>query len=289
MILIPILSLAFILLHGPDSGSASLPQFPTSLQNSPHILNFTHGLNENDRIVGGVEAEHGEFPFQISIQRYSGGKDEKSSHFCGGSIVSSRVIISAGHCAKGQEPSRVRICVGALNIKTDCAEETLCEVSAIRMHPEYSPSTIDNDISAFILKEPLTFTDHIAPVELPTDISEVKEDTACLVSGWGTTSEGGAVSPHLLYVEVPTVTTGKCQESYGEDEITASMICAGAEVGGKDSCQGDSGGPMIAKDTKDFTGITSWGYGCARPGYPGVYTNVRRFLGWIQDCIAEFG
>jgi len=289
MTLIPILSLAVILLNGPHSGSASLPHFPASLLNSPDILNFAHGLNENDRIVGGVPAAEGEFPFQISIQRHSGEKENKSSHFCGGTIVSPRVIISAGHCAKSQEPSRIRICIGALNIKTECAEETLAKVSAIRIHSGYKPSTIDNDISAFILEEPLTFNKRIAAVDLPTDSTEeVKENTACFVSGWGTTSEGGGVSQNLLYVEVPTVTTDKCQESYGVDEITASMICAGEEAGGKDSCQGDSGGPMIAKDTKVFTGITSWGYGCARPGYPGVYTNVQRFSAWIQDVINEY-
>jgi len=288
MALIPILLLAFIVLFGPDSSSASLPHFPTSLLNSPNIMNFSQGPHEYDRIVGGVPAEQGEFPFQISIQRYSGRGGEKSSHFCGGSIVSPRVIVSAGHCAKNQEASKVRICVGALNIKTDCTEENLLEVSAIKIHQHYQPSTIDNDISTFILESPLRFNERVAPVRLPTDVTEVKENTACFVSGWGTTSEGGGISHELLYVEVPTVATDKCKESYGVDEITASMICAGEEAGGKDSCQGDSGGPMIAKDTKVFTGITSWGYGCARPGYPGVYTNVQRFVDWIHDVIGEY-
>ena len=64
--------------------------------------------------------------------------------------------------------------------------------------------------------------------------------------------------------------------------ILSGMFCAGLSQGGKDACQGDSGGPV----TKDFetsvsdsilVGATSWGYGCAQPNYPGVYSDVAMF------------
>jgi len=49
---------------------------------------------EDDRIVGGVAASQNEFPFQVSLQM----KRQNSatySHFCGGSIIGSGVILTA--------------------------------------------------------------------------------------------------------------------------------------------------------------------------------------------------
>lgn len=85
-----------------------------------------------------------------------------------------------------------------------------------------------------------------------------------------------------MSVTVPTVTRQKCQDAYGpQNPITDRMICAGITEGGKDSCQGDSGGPLTAHGV--LQGLVSWGYGCARPKYPGVYTNVANLRSWIKE------
>lgn len=82
-------------------------------------------------------------------------------------------------------------------------------------------------------------------------------------------------------MEVPVVSDTDCRVSYGVTDIADHMICAGLPEGGKDACQGDSGGPLFANGTQ--YGIVSWGYGCARPDYPGVYTEVAYFVDWIYD------
>ena len=54
--------------------------------------------------------------------------------------------------------------------------------------------------------------------------------------------------------------------------------------------QYDSGGPMVYYDAEDhrwlLVGVVSTGYGCARPGFPGIYTLVSAFVPWIEDTIA---
>lgn len=85
-----------------------------------------------------------------------------------------------------------------------------------------------------------------------------------------------------MKVSLPIVARSECQNAYKNyNTITNRMICAGYTQGGKDSCQGDSGGPMVAGGT--LYGIVSWGYKCAQPKYPGVYTNVANLRSWIKS------
>ena len=50
-------------------------------------------------------------------------------------------------------------------------------------------------------------------------------------------------------------------------------------------------GPLIATDkaTNSYTlvGVVSFGIGCGRDGYPGVYARVTSALQWIKDTISD--
>ena len=69
---------------------------------------------------------------------------------------------------------------------------------------------------------------------------------------------------------------------YRSSQITQSMLCASDE--GKDACQGDSGGPLVTrKESNSYViGVVSWGSGCAKKEYPGVYS---RWLYFVQTSI----
>ena len=101
-----------------------------------------------------------------------------------------------------------------------------------------------------------------------------------IVAGWGDTTENGRTSNNLMHVTIPFVSNTACRNSYGSN-IRDTNICAG--VAGKDSCQGDSGGPGVYSNAgkTSIVGVVSFGYGCARPGYPGAYTRVSSYIDWI--------
>jgi len=227
------------------------------------------------RIVGGEIVEPHELPYQVSFQMYN-------SHICGGSVFNEHTIITAAHCCDAGNAANFRISAGRHNIQqTESTAQTIA-VSRKIQHAGYDASTIENDICLLIIDTPLVFNENVQPIAIPEEGFSATGDA--VVSGWGTTSSGGSSSPQLRKVSVPIVTDEECREAYGEDQIFDSMICAGLPQGGKDSCQGDSGGPLVGiiNDLPSLIGVVSWGYGCAMPNYPGVYTEVSYFTKWVE-------
>ncbi|CAL4132745.1 unnamed protein product, partial [Meganyctiphanes norvegica] len=238
--------------------------------------------NKSRRIVNGVTTEVHEFPWQVAIvSKYS------NRPYCGGSIISQSWILTAAHCAEVTNLSD-KIVVGEHNwaLTSDTAAMERLTIHRIHVHPEYNPMKLNNDIALIELSSPLTFSREVSAVCAPQQ-NEIYDNVNTIVAGWGFTTEGGTHSRPLQKVVVPTMTNNECKNSYG-DFITSNMICAGLAEGGKDACQGDSGGPLVVEvDTSSSymkqIGIVSFGYGCARPGYPGVYSRTSKYIKWIAS------
>merc|ERR1719486_747352 len=229
------------------------------------------------RIVGGTEASPGEFPHQIALLRGGVG----GSLMCGGSLIGTMKVVTAGHCCDGQSASRLGVRVGNHHLYQDDPEQKDIAVAKVWLHEDYDSWTITNDICILDLEEAADFSSSVIDsISLPYDGEEYSSGTMCTVSGWGTTSSGGSLASTLMKVSVPVVSDDDCRNSYGQSDIADSMICAGLEEGGKDSCQGDSGGPFMCGN--QLSGVVSWGYGCAEPGYPGVYTQTSYFVDWVN-------
>ncbi|XP_011180898.1 trypsin [Zeugodacus cucurbitae] len=226
----------------------------------------------NGRIVNGEETNIQAHPYQISLQT-------KSGHFCGGSIINKDTVVTAAHCLQTNTADQLQVRLGSTSHKTG---GKLVKVRAFYAHPGYNKEQRQNDVAIVKLAEPVAESASIRYIDL-AQTSPVT-GTSAVVSGWGAKCFFWCVSlpTALQKVDVSIVSRSDCASKnykYGSSKILSTMLCAYEEK--KDACQGDSGGPLAA-DGK-LVGVVSWGNGCAKAGYPGVYADVAELRPWILD------
>ncbi|GAB3647779.1 S1 family peptidase [Glycomyces tarimensis] len=226
-------------------------------------------------VINGQPASEGQYPWMVALADAG----DPSSNFCGGSLVDYDVVLTAAHCTVGSAPEEVVVRHGSVDI--DATE--VYAVADIHVAEGFDDDTMAKDWALVRLTGPVPGGQPIglAAADLP-------HWGTLQVAGWGIT-ETGAEAEELRYVDVPHVTDADCAGAYGQAFDAESMLCAGdLAAGGVDACQGDSGGPLMYTGGwwPVQVGVVSWGNGCAKPGYPGVYTDVGAL---IDDINAVLG
>lgn len=248
------------------------------------VLSLPASAADNDasddvelQIVGGTEASVGQFPFFVQAS--------DTEFLCGGSLVAEDVVLSAAHC---EEAFGDRVLVGSLyldDVSVGNAEWRNI-VSQKYVHPEYDGILdMKHDLMLFKIQQSTK-----TPIALNFDDGFPVDNQQLRAIGMGLTDEYDWYgSGHLLYANVNAVSSSKCVENYesfGGGIDAETMLCASAP--NKDSCSGDSGGPLFSiTDPPVLVGITSWGKGCAQPGFPGVYSRVSGDIEWLKDKICS--
>ncbi|XP_078360420.1 MAM and LDL-receptor class A domain-containing protein 1-like isoform X2 [Oculina patagonica] len=261
--------------------SAITPPPPTTAGTPPP--QGSCGIRPQTRIVGGVAAKHGDWPWQVQLRTTSG------FPYCGGSLVYPQWVVTATHCVRGKQPSSIVIRLGAHRRVNTVGTEQDIKVIKVITHPSYhKPVSYSHDIALLKLEKPATLNRYVNLVCLPNTVAAPANNTRCWITGWGRLASGGATPDYLQEVSVPAVSRARCDKAY-PGKIHDSMVCAGLDQGGIDSCQGDSGGPMVCETGGKFylQGATSWGYGCASPGKFGVYAKVKYLLPWLNNEISK--
>ena len=234
-------------------------------------------------VVGGRDASAGEYPSVAEIRF--------GPFLCTGTLIAPTWVLSAGHCSSvtgaavaspaAWPPQAISVRLGGV---TQDDGETV-PVSRAIVHPDYR-LTSGYDISLLELARPSA---QGADARWPVPRAQHLER--------GHARDDRRLGHHLRGRFHPRPSPGgrgardhrrllrhRVRDDGGIDEAT--MVCAGFPQGGVDTCQGDSGGPLFGRTAAGalrVVGATSFGEGCARAGYPGVYARVAdsTMSGWI--------
>uniref|UniRef100_A0A182Q8Z1 trypsin n=1 Tax=Anopheles farauti TaxID=69004 RepID=A0A182Q8Z1_9DIPT len=235
---------------------------------------YVEPATHTNRIVGGHVADIVSYPYQVSVQ-------ELNNHICGGSILTSRWILTAGHCIDDTIARYINVRVGSSFYNHS---GTVHNVRSAIAHPEHVPYSWIVDYALLELEEGIVFSSVAQPIVLASRSEDLEFAFDCVVTGWGRTLNSAESFEQLRAVEIPLVPRALCEVAY-EGKIDDSMVCAGDyENGGRGSCTYDSGGALVCGGLQ--VGIVSWGKGCALPGYPDVYSSVLYARKWIDSIVS---
>ncbi|MFI8717978.1 S1 family peptidase [Stenotrophomonas sp. NPDC077464] len=233
------------------------------------------------RIIGGTDAEPGQYPFMASLQQLGRGDSDRARHICGATLISPSWVLTAAHCVEDAQPAQLAVLVGQTTLKTSPGRRA-SNIKAIHVHPAFDARDLLNDVALIQLKRPVKGVEPAEPL-LGRDSAYLRPGRAFTVVGWGATEFPADARPTVLQtVQTPFVAFSACRRAYPQLQA-GTVICAGAE--GIDSCQGDSGGPLLVQRKGRWTvlGTVSWGEGCALPGLPGVYARLSH--GYVRDFL----
>lgn len=235
--------------------------------NKPHML----------KIIGGSEAPKYKWPWHVAIL------NQFQEVFCGGTLISSRWVLTANHCIR----RNLKVRLNAHDLRAKDGRDIIMSVHKTFGHPDFEVQTVDNDIALLLLPQAVRLPVACLPTRKP------KVGKLCSVMGWGkvhTTHSYGV--PILHEAQLPLVAHKICKKAYKELLISGNMLCAGWKSGKSDTCAGDSGGGLMCptrKKTKKVTysvqGITSFGDGCGIRNKYGIYTAVFNYVEWINNII----
>ncbi|RVE52975.1 hypothetical protein evm_002452 [Chilo suppressalis] len=261
------------------------------------------GVDTNgDRIYGGQFTELDEFPWMALLGYRK--PDGRRTYQCGGVLINHRYVLTAAHCVTGAVETEVGQLVSVRLGEYDTQSEIDCsdgvcaeppqEIAVHRSfpHPGYSDRNKNkkDDIGMVRLAKRARYTYYVQPICLPDTTTRVGPGFEVFVAGWGKTLQG-TNSPVKLKLVLPVFDKNDCVNKYKTlgANLVSGQLCAGGTFS-KDACRGDSGGPLMMKRPEGSwvsVGVVSFGYGCGRDGWPGVYTSVAAYNDWIQSILTS--
>ena len=241
-------------------------------------------IDATSKILGGVQAAPGAWPW-IAALLYAKDPNVYSAQFCSGVLIDKSWVLTAAHCVQGMSAQGIQVAVGAWDLTAFTGSRT--PVKSIRIHPQFSSTSLYNDIALVELSVPSA----IQPIALFSGESVDNTPPTLLgklvtVLGWGVADSATSwYYPEILrQVSLPVVADSTCNDIY-INPVLPSQFCAGYWEG-KDACEGDSGGPAVVQVDGHWVhaGIVSAGVSCQEYfGWYGKYTRTSAYLSFIRQ------
>jgi secreted trypsin-like serine protease len=264
---------------------------------------FSIRAQDIQAITNGFPIEIQNVPYQVSIQNKSNG-----NHFCGGSIINNKYVLTAAHCVDGTNALDITLNVGFSLQNNPGNNLQSYNAKRIVVHPNYNNGTNDFDIAVIEIDGTFSFNGSVQPVELISPQSLVSETIGnqVRVSGWGwTIPDGGGNANQLQAVDVGVINNNLADQQLdiayanlnpprAHPELTQRMLSTGAvAMDRQGACHGDSGGPLVFRQNGQNDvqiGVVSWGVpGCVGgENSPSVYARLSQFVNWINGEVWNF-
>jgi len=270
--------------------------------------------NANSRIMGGLDAGYGQFPWTAHIKIRGPDIDK----VCGGTLINRRWIVTAGHCTQycqdvpncqgeiDQVNIQYKVILGEYDQLSQLEEyptESYLAVEVIR-HPEYRnvmryhhngflESEPRFDVALLKLDRQVRIAPNVAPICLPPTRAPVAPDggsvltspgTQATVVGWGRLGrdEDAPHSNVLQAVTIPVLDVYDCADQTGLG-VYPDQLCAGGSDVARSACPGDSGGGLQVRDPQGkwtLVGVVSNGpSSCGLQ--PVIFHKIEETLSWI--------
>ncbi|KAJ3634313.1 hypothetical protein MTP99_011198 [Tenebrio molitor] len=247
----------------------------------PDAVKIVRSTSSN-RIIGGAAARPAQFPYAAAIFV----ETANSRHFCGGTIVGKRWILTAGTCV--YNAVAFTIYLGSVSLDGDDPNRMILATNDYEIHPEFNPETLENDVGLVKLRMEITYyTTYVSQVRfMPTSV--LPSSAFVVALGWGQVSDDDNVPYNdLHYVNVTTISNEECRITYGT-QITDEMVCTAGNFN-EGTCIGDSGGPLL-QDTpmRHFmlVGVASFvsGNGCESLD-PSGFSRAFSYMPWLNQVL----